>query len=126
MPTHTVSSCQLKNGLTLLCLDQSRKIASDRWYICVRVRITIPVEKKWFANHPVDGQKFGKIRDALGKEVVFQQKKERNFVSDDQKERIVTAICDRAVETGMKYLGRDDFAARYILKVYADQQRSRY
>ena len=126
MSPHPLFSCQLKNGLTLLCWDQSKKIAADRWYVCVMVKITIPVEKKWFGNHPVDEKKFGEIRSDLGDAVVFQQKKERHFISDDKKDQIVKEICNTTEETGMKYLGHDDFAAKYILKVFDERQHRRY
>lgn len=125
MSTCTILSRELDNGLNLLCLDQSKKIAVDRWYVCVWVQITIPVDEKWFVMHPLDTQTFQQIRKALGQEVIFKQKKERNFVSDDQKMQIINQICDRAVEMGSKYLGRDDFAAKYILKVFSDYQKHR-
>jgi len=125
MSNDPLFSCDLKNGLTLLCWDQSKKIAADRWTVCVMVEITIPVEKKWFGNHPVDEENFRKLRCDLGESVVFQQKKERQFVSVAKKDQRVKELCDNAEETGIKYLGRDDFAAKYILKVHADQQRRR-
>ena len=125
MSNDPLFSCGLKNGLTLLCWDQSKKIAADRWTVCVMVEMSIPVEKKWFVNTPVDEENFRKIRFDLGEAVIFQQKKERQFVSVDKKDQRVKELCDNAEETGRKYLGRDDFAAKYILKVHADQQRRR-
>ncbi len=122
MSTRPILSCQLKNGLSLMCLDKSKKITADRWYICIWVQVSIPVEKKWFGNIPVDEEKFQRIVSVLDKIVIFTQKRDRNFVSDDQKEQIVKSICDRATEMGMKYIGNDDFPAKYILKVFADQQ----
>jgi hypothetical protein len=123
MKTRPLLSCELKNGLTLLCIDQSKKIAVDRWYICVFVQISIPVEKKWFFNHRIDEETFQNISGALGESIIFKQKKERNFVSEALKEPIIKEICDSASEMGIKYFSRDDFPARYILKVFADQQR---
>ena len=125
MTTRPLLSCPLKNGLTLLCIDQSKQIAADRWYVCVIVQITIPVEKKWFTNHPVDQETFQNISRTLGKEIIFKQKKERNFISADAKGPVVRAVCERAEEIGKKYMVKDDFAAKYILKVFADQNRSR-
>jgi hypothetical protein len=115
----------LKNGLTQQSLDQSKKIAADRWYVCVWIQISIPVEKKWFVNLPIEEEKFRQIRDAVGKEVLFSQKIERNFVSDDIKEKVVSDICSRAAEMGHKYFAHDDFAAKTILKIYADRQHHR-
>lgn len=123
MSTHPLLSCKLKTGLTLLGWDQSKKTTADRWTVCVMVEMTIPVESKWFVNKPVDDEKFRRIRSELGESVVFQQKRERRFIRADQKDQLVKEMSDSVVETGLKYLGHDDFAAKYILKVFADQQR---
>ena len=123
MSTHPLLSCNLKNGLTMLGWDQSKKTTANRWTVCVMVEMTIPVEIKWFVNNPVDDEKFRRIRSELGESVVFQQKRERQFIRADQKGHLVKEICASVEETGMKYLGRDDFAAKTILKVFADRQR---
>lgn len=125
MESSPLLSSPLKNGLTLLCMDQSKKIAADRWYICIQVQITIPVKRKWFVNHPVDQETFRNICQRLGKYIIFKQKKERHFISDEEKKQIVQEICNRAEEMGRKYFCHDDFAAKYILKVFADQHHLR-
>ena len=119
---YLISSHPLQNGLTLSFLDQSRKIAADRWYVCVVIRIDIPLERKWFDDRRLDEMQFQQIKSALGDEVVFEQKKERNFVSADQKDRIVEALCRGAVELAVPYFGHKDFAAKYILRTYNDRQ----
>jgi len=108
----------LKNGLTLQCLDRCKKIAADRWYICIFVEIVVPVKEAWFREHPLAKGMFERIKNKLGNKVVFRQKKERNFVSDDQKDQIVKSICEGAVEMGERYLGNDSFAANFILKEF--------
>jgi hypothetical protein len=125
MSTRPISTCAMRNGLNLECLDQSRKIAADRWYVCVWVHIAIPVEKKCFARHPIDENKFRQIRRVLGQEVIFKQKNERNFVSDDQKTRMVQEICDRAAQMAKTYFAHEDFAAKSILKFYKDRLHRR-
>ena len=122
MTTKELTTLNLKNGLVLQCIDQSRQIAVDRWYICVSVEVAIPVEKKWFDSHPLDEGMFKRIKSALGEEVVFRQKKERNFVSEGQKEEVLKSICDGAVEMGKSYLGSQNFASKFILKEF-DKRR---
>ena len=118
-----ISSHELKNGLTLKFLDESRKIAADRWYVCVRVRIDIPGNKKWFGDGLFDDDRFSQIEKVLGETVVFSQKKERNFVGDDIKEQVVKEICDQTVDTNMTYMSSDSFAPKFILKAYAEQKQ---
>lgn len=123
MTTAPLASHELKNGLTMLLMDNSKKIAADRWYINIRVEIRIPVQKKWFAKDPIDDGQYQKILDTLGEEVVFSQKKERNFISEEAKDQIVKDICDRALQTGLTYCASDTFAARTILKAFRDKNR---
>jgi len=123
MTTDPLAKHQLKNGLTMVFWDQSKKIAADRWYIHIRVEIRIPVQKKWFAKESIDDGDFKAILDALGKEVVFSRKKERNFVSEDSKDQIVKDLCHQALETGLAYCASDTFAARTILKAFRDKNR---
>lgn len=114
----------LSNGLNLQCLDRSKKIASDRWFICVLVQVDIPVEKQWFDRVPVEEDQFQQIRRVLGKTVRFEQKKERNFVSEENKARSIKDILDSVVETTAKYFAHEDFAARYILKRFSEHRRA--
>ena len=117
------SPCTLKNGLVLDCIDQSRKIAADRWFVSIMVKIVIPVEKKWFPEGTIDDAAFQNMVRVVGNEVVFKQTKERNFVSDDVKDRIVSDLCDTAVATGRQYFGVDVFPAKFILKLFFERSK---
>jgi hypothetical protein len=121
MSSESLMTFPLKNGLTLRCLDKCKKIAADRWYICIFVEIGVPVKEEWFKDSPLEAGMFERIKNKLGNEVVFRQKKERNFVGDDQKDQIVESICEGVVEMGERYLGNDSFAAKFILKEFANR-----
>jgi hypothetical protein len=111
----------------LQCLDQSRKIAADRWFIRIVLRIGIPVEKKWFEeNAAVDRVPFQKIRQCLGNDVVFEQVRERNFVSQEEKDAVSREICNRSVGIAATYCGRMDFPGRYILQCYHQKQAASF
>lgn len=125
MTLNPIASRPLANGLHLVLADHSRRIAGDRWYVCVTMEIKIPVAKKWFANEGIEAAAFDRIADELGPEIVFRQKKERNFVSDDQKAKIVAEICDSAMALGIQYCSSDAFAAKFILKTFGERPRRR-
>lgn len=126
MSARSIASCSLKNGLSLICQDQSKKIAADRWYICVWVKIFIPVKIKWFKNQPMDEKKFQQIATALGPEILFSQKRERNFISDELKDSIIQELCENAMVMGTQYCGSRDFAAKAILKEFANHRQGRH
>ncbi len=123
MGTTTIATHELSNGLILQFIDESKKIAADRWYVCIAVSIRIPVDIKWFTEGSLGEGQFNCIVGVLGPEVLFRQKKERNFVSDAVKEQVVQQMCERTLATGSDYLGSRSFAAKYILKTYAERSR---
>ena len=122
MTATLISAHELNNGLTLRFMDASKKIAADRWYVCIWVTISIPVDQKWFAQGSLEDDQFERITRILGPEVVFRQKKERNFVSDESKTQVVQQLCEQTIATGSGYLGSHTFAEKYIRKVYAERQ----
>lgn len=121
-----LSTHELRNGLSLVCIDRSRKIAADRWYVEIVARIEIPVDMKWFQHVPVDAGKFQDIRQVLGETLFFEQKTVRNFVSDAVKKAIVADICVRIAAVGNQYYSHPDFPSRYILKCFGEQMKNRH
>ena len=118
-----ISTHRLDNELEIIFLDQSKQIAADRWYVRVSVQMNIPIEKKWFHDHPVDDLTLADIRQLLGDSVLFEHKNERNFVSADEKDNVIESFCDHTMKTTIPYLGHPDFAANYIRKRYTEKMR---
>jgi hypothetical protein len=114
----------LKNGLILVCRDLSKKIAADRWYIAIQIEIAIPVEKKWLNGLSLDEGTKNRICDTLGKEVVYLQKKERNFISDDVKKNVLREICENIRSIGETYFSHEKFPGKYMLKRFTDKKGS--
>lgn len=112
----------LTNGLTLVCLDRSKKIAADRWYIGIGIEIAIPVEKRWLDGLSVDEERFQQIQETLGDKVIFKQRKERNFISDDQKDEIVQQIIKNITEIADNYFCKKAFPGKYLLKEFAGRK----
>lgn len=125
MSSHPIASCLLDNGLTLVCIDQSKKMAADRWHIRIIVEISIPLHEKWFGEGDIDAVSFEQISRVLGPEITFRRIKERFFVSDERRASIVKEICDNVISIGVEYCGSTSFAPKYILKAYHDSIKGR-
>jgi len=125
MSSDPIASCLLENGLTLVCTDQSKKIAADRWHIRIVVDISIPVDEKWFGKDDFDAVSFEQMSYVLGPEITFRRIKERFFVSDEKRSSIVKEICDDVIKMGIEYLGSTKFASKYILKAYYERIKGR-
>lgn len=115
----------LENGLTLEFWDLSRPMIGDRWIITLELRITIPINA---ANLPPDlkSQEADIVR-ALGPEIAFSQRDERNFIDTREFEATVKEMVTRLLALAPSYFGHPEFAGRLIRKRYAEyQQKQRW
>jgi hypothetical protein len=115
----------LDNGLTLEFWDLSRPMIGDRWIITLELRITIPINP---ANLPADlGSQEADIVLALGPEIVFSQRDERNFIAAQEFDASLEEMQARLLALAPSYYGHPEFASRLIRKRYAEfQEKQRW
>ena len=110
----------LVNGTTLHLYDASRRQAADRWIVTLEARLDIPVDENTFAVERPEGVDLQAVRKMLGDQVTYVSRKERVFVSDRDKERLLQAFRNEFGQTALAYLSRPAFAARFIRKQYRE------
>ena len=120
-----IKAMDLDNGLKLEIYDISRKLAGDRWYVGMVARIDIPLNDlrstdQLFSDYSVD-----EIRDGLGETVRFQEKRERHYIDEREKDAMFQNMTDSFVKTTLNYLSHPDFPGKYILKEFKANQRER-
>jgi hypothetical protein len=113
----------LDNGLTLELWDHSRPVAGDRWFVSLAVRIAIPVRDQMLPPE-LSGQAAAVLR-ALGEEIVFTRKEERNFIAASEAPVLLQDMHDRIMALAHSYFGRPDFAGRFIRQKFAAHQALR-
>ncbi len=111
---------QLDNGLTLTLHDRSRRIAADRWHLLLVARVEIPLADAAL------GEAAEAVRSALGDRVVYEQRRERNFISEELKAPVFDELCRSFLASGRPYLSHPEFAGRFALQKYReDRKRAR-
>lgn len=110
----------LNNGLILEFWDHSRPIAGDRWFVLLEVRIAIPILADTLPLE-LRGQ-VDQVKEALGDEIIFSHKNERNFIDATEAPNILKEMQDRFLEKAPGYFGHPDFAARFIRGKFAEKQ----
>ena len=115
-----IKKIELENGLTLEFTDVSRKVAGDRYLVVLQTRVTVPVEEKWFPKESAGRPELADIIAKVGTEVVFEQRKERNFVDEREKPDVLADIVAVAEDYGIRYIGHPDFPQKLILKKYQE------
>lgn len=111
-------SISLENGLLLQLMDRSRRIAADRWYICIKGFIEISVQDA-LRNTRLTDQK-EEMENVLGKKVLYEKEMIRNFIDEKEKQTVINQVCSSFLENAMTYLSRQHFAERFVLKQYRE------
>jgi hypothetical protein len=115
LPRHT-----LDNGLTLEFWEHSRPLVGDLRFLCLLARIAIPVRAETLPPDLKD--KAAQVAEALGEEIIFSQRQERNLIAASLAPALLKDMQDRILALAPGYFGHADFAARFIRKKFAEKQ----
>ena len=113
-----IKSIELSNGLKLDFYDISRKLAGDRWYVGLIVRIDISLIDSLLTNQHLSHYSVEEIRNTLGESVRFQQKRERHYIDEREKDDLLNDLMDSFIKRTLNYLSLPDFPGKYILKEF--------
>ena len=113
-----IKTIELSNGLKLDFYDISRKLAGDRWYVGLIARIDIPLIDSLLTNQHLSQYSVEEIRNMLGKSVRFQQKRERHYIDEREKDDLLNGLMDSFIKRTLNYLSLPDFPGKYILKEF--------
>jgi len=113
-----IKSIELSNGLKLDFYDISRKLAGDRWYVGLIARIDIPLIDSLLTNQHLSHYSVEEIRNTLGESVRFQQKRERHYIDEREKDDLLNDLMDSFIKRTLNYLSLPDFPGKYILKEF--------
>ncbi|MFO7665529.1 MAG: hypothetical protein R6V76_02800 [Desulfobacterales bacterium] len=122
MEHNFVKSMELQNKLQLKIYDNSKKMAGDRWLISLIAMIKIPVDS---AFKLLSGSDTGKeeITRYLGSEVIFEQKRERFFIDEKNKESVFNELCDNFVRNTLRYISLPDFPKKFVLMKLKEKKK---
>ena len=113
-----IKSIELSNGLKLDFYDISRKLAGDRWYVGLIARIDIPLIDSLLTNQHLSHYSAEEIRNTLGESVRFQQKRERHYIDEREKDDLLNDLMDSFIKRTLNYLSHPDFPGKYVLKEF--------
>ena len=118
MEQKLIKTIELRNGLKLDFYDISRKLAGDRWYVGVIARIDIPLIDSLLTNQHLSHFSIEEIRTALGESVCFQQKRERHYIDEREKDDLLNGLINSFIKRTLNYLSLPDFPGKYVLKEF--------
>ncbi|MFO7964140.1 MAG: hypothetical protein R6U50_09490 [Desulfobacterales bacterium] len=126
MTERLIDSIELKNGLTVNLYDGSRKIAGDRWYVLVILRIAVPVTEKT-VDEALMNASFGRVKRLIGESLLYETKMERHFIDKHEKSQMVANMARSLVLGASSYLSLDSFPKKFLAKSFKTAvERSRW
>jgi hypothetical protein len=120
LPEVYLESYELPNGLTADVYDYSRKLAGDRWLVGLIIRIDVEVRESDFDRFENGKELFEKFKEENGSSVTFEMTKERNFIDQQEKDKIFAELLKSIKENTMKYMGHEKLADRFRRKKLAE------
>jgi hypothetical protein len=116
-----IKTMELKNGMKLNFYDASRRLAGDRWLISLIIRMEIPVVEALITDEGKSMDSMGEIKKMLGEKVLFEQKRERIFVGENEKQTVFEEVYNFFIDSVLGYLSNNAFPKRYVLKKYREK-----
>ncbi len=103
----------LENGLTVEFWDESKHLVGDRWYVGIRAMVAIDIpdrSQEGFVKEHIEV-----LRSALGDRIYFQFLEERNFIPENEVERLKEELKEIFLKNSLSYLSHPDFARKFLL-----------
>jgi hypothetical protein len=125
MEHNFVKAIKLKNNLQLKIYDNSKKMAGDRWLVSLIARIKIPADSAFKLLSDSDPGK-EEITKYLGSEVLFEQKRERFFIDEKNKESAFNELCDSFVKSTISYLSLPDFPKKFVMMKLKEKKKKAF
>ena len=121
MEEKLIQTVELKNRMKLTLYDCSRKLAGDRWLIKLIARMEIPISGMLFHRVFQSTETINEIKNTLGEKVFFEQKRERYFIDETEKETVFKELYDNFMQNTLNYLSHDAFPEKYVLKRFREK-----
>lgn len=118
MDKQKIRTINLENGLQLQLYDISRKLIGDRWYVGLTACIDIHMD-----DIQMDEVQAEEIKQLLGPIIRFQQKRDRNFIEDQERETVIKDLTDTYLSVSLVYLSHPDFAKRFVQKRFREEKK---
>lgn len=116
---------ELANGIRVTYLDESKKLAADRWLVKIRCRLTIPLQGWMSEALAGDDPQTVFCRQELDGQLLHEMVLERNFIDESEKGGLQEEMIERLEESVLGYLSREAFV-RQLFTAKLTEVKERY
>jgi hypothetical protein len=117
-----VEEIPMPNGLIVEIWDKSVSIAADTTKVALLIRIRVELQPSYFTKP----DHYELVRKIMGPEIFFEQKRERAFVRDKEKDVVFQELLDNFKKNSLPYLSKSSFPHSFALSKYWDIEKNSY
>jgi hypothetical protein len=117
-----VEEIPMPNGLIVEIWDKSVSIAADTTKVALLIRIRVELRPSYF----IKADHYELVRKIMGPEIFFEQKRERAFVRDREKNVVFQELLDNFKKNSLPYLSKSSFPSSFALSKYWDIEKNSY
>ena len=119
-----IEQLMLENGIQLMLFDKSKVTAGDRWLVELRCEAHIPVDEGfWAVVSDEDPEVQAEIRKILGKHLVFESIKQRNFIDERERKNVLQEMVRQVHSSMLEYMNRPHFPQEFFKKQYRETRK---
>ncbi len=124
-----IKTIVLGNGLIIEIYDYSKKVARDRWLVKMVAKVDISID--YLTDNACKSSKLnfqvGELKKFFDPCIRYEHKRERNFISDKEKDEVFKDLLTSYLESTQAYLSHPDFPIRYAVReLFKKKQQRRW
>lgn len=106
---------QLTNGITITYLDESKKIAGDRWLVKIRCQASIPLQGWMREALSKEDAQTAFCREQFNGQLLYETISERNFIDDEDKTKVLLQLRNCFEDNALCYLAKEVFVRQLFV-----------
>ena len=111
---------ELANGVTITYVNESKRLAGDRWLVKLRCRATIALQG-WMRDALVGEEPLTVFcRECLAEGLIHEMVMERNFIDQTENERLLTEMISELDKSVLGYMARETFVRQLFTRKLAE------
>ena len=113
----------LENNLELIIFRRYKHTAGDRCQVTFEAGIDVEIKGEYFEDQALNSLDINNARSLLGKKTSYCYRKTRNFVSENERDKIFTELKRQFLDNSLAYISSPSFPAKLIKRNYAIAQK---
>ena len=113
-----VGKSALENNLELVIFLRYKHTAGDRCQVTFEAEIDVEIKEEYFEDRVLNNLNINNVRSLLGEKTSYCYSKTRNFVTEDERDKIFSDLKQQFLDNSFSYISSHSFPAKLIKRNY--------